>query len=359
MSATPSTPKVDNTLGALLLGGLFAMALWGVTCSQTYSYFMYPFRDPRHMKLMVVLLWLLDTLDSALNAHILYCYMVRNFWNQFAMYKPTWSVNIHVAMTTITNFIIRTMFMEKVYFLSDRNICLTAGLMAISITDLVVGLVVTVKAFGITSFLDIDDLSNLFYLMFALGIAGDLSLAVTLCLLFRRNRTGFQGTDSMISSLVLYAVNTGVIVVINASLGMIMYILMPNNLIFLAFYLLQSKLYLNAYLATLNGRVKLRSGKGGRVSIHLSQISNCQYAVESSSPTFEKESNGMSQVDIHEKPASIYIRQPHDNLVLSKSIHNPDTKGPLIAYYYEVMKWIDPGGRMLLVEPIRSWRLIA
>jgi len=34
----------------------------------------------------------LDTFDSALNIHILYYYMVSNYMNIFALFKPTWCV---------------------------------------------------------------------------------------------------------------------------------------------------------------------------------------------------------------------------------------------------------------------------
>lgn len=252
------------------------------------------FRDAWYMKLTIVFLCFLDTFDSALIVHVLYFYLVKNYSDPLAMNHTIWSIKLHVTITTISNFIIRAMFMEKVFLLSDRNIWLTAWLMATSLGDLVVGLVITVKVFGISSFTELNNMSNLVYLTFALSTWSDISLAAALSFFLRRSKTGFEGTDSMISMLMAYTVNTGVIVAIDGTLGMITYITMPNNFIFLAFYLLLSKLYLNAYLASLNARAKLRFRNEHITSIRRSQISHCQYAVEDASPAIDKESSKLS-----------------------------------------------------------------
>ncbi|KAF9465441.1 hypothetical protein BDZ94DRAFT_1253822 [Collybia nuda] len=269
----PALPAFDNTLGALLIGGLVAMALWGITCVQTFTFFTRKSRDRPWFKFMIASLWLLDTFDSVLNGHILYFYLVTNYLNPIAIITPVWSVVIHVAITSISNYIIRTMFALRFYKLSKGNVAVTAWIMAISTTDLVCGIVITAKAFGIVSYLDLDKLSSLMYLDFAAGTASDLSVALALSFLLVTSRTGFRRTDSLINVLMLYTVNTGFIVALDATLGMITYAVMPHNFIFLGFYLLLSKLYLNSYLAALNARDDLRERIDEPVSIHLSQIS--------------------------------------------------------------------------------------
>ncbi|KDR70204.1 hypothetical protein GALMADRAFT_255074 [Galerina marginata CBS 339.88] len=278
-------PRFDNTLGSLLVGGLLAMALWGVTCVQTYNYFTRTNKDRSFLKIMVGILWGLDTFDSALNGHILYFYMVSNYLNPLAIFKPVWSILIHVAVTSISNFMIRTMFTVRVFKLSRRNFLLTGWIMALSLSDLVVGITITIKAFKITSFPELSKIANLMYLTFAVGTGSDLCLALALSWLLYGSRTGFRRTDSLIKILMLYTVNTGMIVAIDASMGLILYAIMPNNFIFLGFYLLLSKLYVNAYLASLNARETLRDNKDDMLSIHLSDIPHSQrFDVESTLP---------------------------------------------------------------------------
>lgn len=315
-------PKFDNSLGALLIGGMLAMALWGVTCVQSYSYFTSPSKDRRFIKFMVAFLLILDTFDSALNTHVLYYYTVSNYDNPFALLVPVWSIIIHVTITSLSNFIIRTMFAFRVYWLSKGSIPLTGWIMTVSTTDLVVGIIITVKAFRIHSFPELKKISPLMYLTFAVGTSSDLSLALALCYLLNRSRTGFRKTDSLIKVLMFYTVNTGMIVALDASLGMIMYIVMPNNLIFLGFYLLMSKLYLNSYLAALNARGDLRDKRDDTsVSIHISQISKTRrFDMEDNLPSVNEKGSRTDNMAIS---IETLVDRKFDHVPLATSAGNP------------------------------------
>lgn len=301
-------PRFDNTLGALLIGGLVASALWGITCVQSYTFFTSNTKDSPLFKLLVFLLWALDTFDSCLHSHVLYYYMVSNYLNPQALLVPIWSVILHVAITLFSNFIIRSLFARRVYRLSHGNIPLTAWIIAVSMTDLVSGLVISVKTFSLSSYAALDTLANLMYLCFAAGTISDLSVAVSLCYLLHTSRTGFPKTDTIINLLMQYTVNTGLIVAIDAAAGMFCYIAMPHNLIFLGFYLLLNKLYLNSYLAALNAREAILEKIDEPVSIHLSDISRrftspqSQDTSSPSSQTFDKmnQLEGMKiSVEVH------------------------------------------------------------
>ncbi|TFK21386.1 hypothetical protein FA15DRAFT_645712 [Coprinopsis marcescibilis] len=300
MSGAFVIPKFDDTLGPLLLGGMFAMALWGITCVQTYTYFNRPRRDRPALRAIVAFLLMLDTFDTSLNLHLTYHYMVTNYFNARALFIPVWSVILHVAVTATSNFMIRTLFAQRIYHLSKGNKLITGWIMLISMTDLVTGIIITVKAFGLKTYLELDTLSNLMYLTFAAGTGSDLSVAIALCWLLRSSRTGFKQTDSMIKTLMMYTVNTGLIVAIDAALGMILYIVMPNNFIFLGFYLLLSKLYLNSYLATLNARQQLREKINEPVSIHLSEMtqSSRRYEPDPISPVLSEKTSQNSAAQL-------------------------------------------------------------
>ncbi|SJL12645.1 uncharacterized protein ARMOST_16074 [Armillaria ostoyae] len=143
--------------------------------------------------------------------------------------------------------------------------------------------------FGISSYLELDTLSSLLYLNFAAGTTSDVSVALALCYYLYTSRTGFQRTDSLITILMAYTVNTGLVVAVDAALGILTYAAMPHNLIFLGFYLLLSKrgcptiyglgrelitgtVYLNSYLASLNARQGLREMSNQPVSIQFTNF---------------------------------------------------------------------------------------
>jgi len=268
----------DNTIGALLIGGLVGGVLFGVTCMQSHVYFKrYGKEDRVALRMFVAALWLLDALDFALNSHTIYYYLVTNYTNPLTLGgKVPWSLSSHVLITSVVDFMIRGMFARKIFHLSHKNYLLTGGLLATSSLDLVVGTIITVKAFALSSIQNLAPLHNLFYVNFAAGTGSDIYVASVLCYYLAKSRTGFNTrTDSIITILMLYTINTGLLTAIDAAMGLITSLVMPNNFIFIAFYLQLSKLYTNAYLASLNSREGLRERQTephGFVSVHLSRI---------------------------------------------------------------------------------------
>ncbi|KAH7908193.1 hypothetical protein BJ138DRAFT_1158251 [Hygrophoropsis aurantiaca] len=229
--------------------------------------------------------------------------------NPMAIAAPVWYVLVHVAITSLTDVLIRLMFARRVWRLSQQNFILTGLTIGISLTDLICGLIITVKAFGLHSFTELSKISTLLYINFIAGFSGDFLVAVVLCWYLYRSRTGFQRTDTLVKTLVSYIITTGLLTAIDASLGMIFYIVMPNNFIFIAFYFNLAKMYINSYLALLNARERL--GECSAVSIHLSRISERPFGTEFSSTAHS------SSVCVPSDEVSVNMR---DSILLTKSL---------------------------------------
>ncbi|KAF7984184.1 hypothetical protein HWV62_16874 [Athelia sp. TMB] len=226
--------------------------------------------------MQVAALWILDTFDTALCCHILYHYLVSNFLNPAAMASPVWSI--------LTSF---------------------AELKA----------VITVRAFSLSSWTDLTAISHLFYLNFASGCAGDVYVALALSWYLWHSRTGFARTDGLVRTLMLYAINTGAMTAAGQ------YIIMPTNFIFVGFYLMLSKLYINSYLATLNAREALFE-QGGVVSIHMSQMA----------PHFRAYGSG-SGVDFDSQPSTVLNSTKRSNELEINVETVVDTKSdPFVNY---------------------------
>ncbi|KAF8194239.1 hypothetical protein BJ912DRAFT_959903 [Pholiota molesta] len=84
--------------------------------------------------------------------------------------------------------------------------------------------------------------------------AADIIIAVSLCYYLTKSRTGFARTDSLITTLIakvkIYSIIAFICVVTFAT--------MPTNYIWLGFFWLIGKCYVNSLLAALNGRDSLR-----------------------------------------------------------------------------------------------------
>jgi len=102
----------------------------------------------------------------------------------------------------------------------------------------------------------------------AFSVVSDVAISGALCWLLASKRTGFKDTNSLIDSLMIYAINRCLLTVGIAILEVICFVALPNSLAFIGVDLVTGKLYSNSLLATLNSRSSLqqRSLKGSRRS---------------------------------------------------------------------------------------------
>ncbi|KAI0343829.1 hypothetical protein BDW22DRAFT_1211507 [Trametopsis cervina] len=300
MSAPPLTPIAEmkaagidpgNTIGALLIGGLVSAILYGITSTQTVVYYQRAPNDWWLVKLTVPLLWCLDTLDMCLIFHILYWYLITNYGDPTSLSDPTWSIivrqdyvlmesptnhpasKLHVLVTSVTQTVVRGMFATRIWRLSNGSWLPVAIICAVSLTDLVTCLIITIKAFHIT-FAELKKLDALVYLEFAAGFLGDFLVAVTLCYILHKSRTGFGRTENIINWLMTYVINTGLFTALTSSVSLILFASKPNDFIYVAVYFQLSKLYVNAYVAMLNARDRMRERSSSPLNLSTFELSH-------------------------------------------------------------------------------------
>ncbi|KAK7680565.1 hypothetical protein QCA50_016347 [Cerrena zonata] len=194
--------------------------------------------------------------------------------------------------TPVSDATVRTFFIYRIWILSRKNKLLVYPLTFLALIVFGIGLGkaiflslsrhltarLSISGFGIkgVAYTNFHDFSRLAWLLyFGLGLLffvdGYVSLSLIILLYF--SRRGFSSrTDSIINILILYTINTGLLTSLSTLACLIMYAAMPTNYVFLALYFPLSKLYLNAFLATLNARDALRSAmtSGTPMSIPLS-----------------------------------------------------------------------------------------
>lgn len=252
----------DNTYGATFVGMAVSSTLFGIVCSQTFTYFRrYPLDRPFY-KILVALLWLVEGVDQAFIAHAAYYYTVSNWGNPVVLIAPpVWTLVVQVLLGAAAGAVVKTCFAMRVWRFSGGNRPVTGIILALAIAQLAAACVYTAKGLNLSSLLQIDSLKIIGSLSLALGVATDVITAASLCWFLQGLRTGYSKDDSLVNTLSLYAVNTGVLTSAVSLSTMILYNIMPDNFIFMALYFVLSKLYVNSFLATLNTRRVLR-GRG-------------------------------------------------------------------------------------------------
>lgn len=262
----------DNTLGALLIGEILAAVLFGAATVQISIYCRRCERDGRVMRCAIALLWILDLVHLGFTSHSMYDYMVTNYMNPEVLLYCPWSFAANMVVGNISQVIVTGIFAYRIWKLSGKvwpllfmippTLCNSAG--AIAVTAL------------LHKFPLYEDFrrrySWIWCATFIAWTVCDCIIAVSLCTILARRRTGFQRTDSLIRTLILYTISTGALTSSIAITSAITYAVMPHNFIFIAISTILPKLHINSVFALLNSRDAMRKRISAPISIHISKL---------------------------------------------------------------------------------------
>ncbi|THV02020.1 hypothetical protein K435DRAFT_792825 [Dendrothele bispora CBS 962.96] len=240
-------PSADSTLGAVLIGGLISTALWGITCLQTYDFFMEKSKDRKNFKLLLevdhgtnVDLRILDTIGAAMICHIVYNFTVSNHLSPTAAAYVTWTFWVH-TLSSLFSTSLRGCIKS-----GDQKPVHSQNLLYESFQNTINNLDYDYLSFIICfccqrsdrvhypTWMDLNkNLFNIAALVFIAGAVSDTSVAIILSILLYKSKTKFSRTNSLLKTLILYTVNTSFVVVMDDIIIVITGFLMPNNLVFL------------------------------------------------------------------------------------------------------------------------------
>ncbi|KAF5390074.1 hypothetical protein D9757_003750 [Collybiopsis confluens] len=263
VSVSPEV-TIDNTLGALFVGFTGACCVYGVLLSQVYTYFVnYPMDRPVY-KFIVLLVLALETADQAFIGHIYYHYGVTNFSNPFALIEgtQTWSLILQQLLGGIVGAIVKIAFALRVWRFSERNLWITGLILCLSLSGLGLAVAFTVKSFMLPNVFAVVQLRVLGTISLSVSMMTDIITALALCFFLSKLRTGYRQRFDQVLFPQVYNMrsNFGDTSVISVT-TVILYNIMPSNLIFIGVYFILSKLYAISFLATLNTRRVIR-GRG-------------------------------------------------------------------------------------------------
>ncbi|KAK7448466.1 hypothetical protein VKT23_013728 [Stygiomarasmius scandens] len=157
--------------------------------------------------------------------------------------------------------IVSVMHSEFGGVLSNRNYFITTVLVGLSLGHLATSIVFTVQAFHLPTVPAVANLRVMGTIALGLGAATDILTALSLCYFLSKLRTGHKSSDTLVDSLMRYAVSTGVVTSAVSLTVLILFNVQPHNLIFIGIFFVLSKFYAISFMATLNTRRSVR-GRG-------------------------------------------------------------------------------------------------
>ncbi|KAG2138649.1 uncharacterized protein EDB93DRAFT_721103 [Suillus bovinus] len=263
MSDQFDPPSFDNTLGALLVGFAVSATAFGMLTIQLFTYYRRFPQDKVAYKTLAALIWLLSFVDQAFVGYAVYFYTITNYLNPLPLTteKPQWTLILQMTLGAIVGGIVKSCFTLRVWRFSYRNWWLTGTLFLMVFAQLGTATVFTVESFHLSSFSRMSTVKPLGTFSLAIGVATDMIIAAALCFYLQKMRSSHPTADSMVNTLIVYAVNTGLLTSTISLSTLILFNTMPTNFIFICMYFVLSKLYAISFLAALNTR-KIIRGRG-------------------------------------------------------------------------------------------------
>ncbi|PIL32179.1 hypothetical protein GSI_05424 [Ganoderma sinense ZZ0214-1] len=180
-----------------------------------------------------------------------YYHLVANYFNPATLADDILSLRLLGPTSAITILACQGFYARRVFLVDRRHRFIVIGAIVLLAVETGFAILVSVEAFRGSQWT-----VSVYY---GLDMTIDFTLAGTLVAFLLRNRTGAERTDSMIQTLVVYTINTGLVTSIVGMVAFVFALIKPGNLVYFAMGIIVTKLYANSVLALLNTRRYLSS----------------------------------------------------------------------------------------------------
>ncbi|KAJ7142626.1 hypothetical protein C8R44DRAFT_760895 [Mycena epipterygia] len=249
---------MDFTYGAMFIGVLFATFFQGVLTVQAYIYYESFPDDPRRLKFLVAVVWILDVIHLVLICQACYHYLITSWGNDAALLVATTAFDLHLIFVALPTLVCQAFFIHRIWTFSKRNWLLTSVLSGACLSSFGLQFAITARILGVPSVSDFSHQTAETVTAFALNSAVDVCIALVLVFYLQQQETHFDRTNFVVGRIIRYTVATGLATSMLAIASMVACLASPRTFVFIAIYFSLGRLYTNALLATLNSRRSLR-----------------------------------------------------------------------------------------------------
>ncbi|KAH6904678.1 hypothetical protein BKA70DRAFT_1296083 [Coprinopsis sp. MPI-PUGE-AT-0042] len=303
--------SLQGSVGALEIGSLFSVFLFGIETLQTHLYFQ-TFRDDKlRLKSLVTGLWFLELTHTFCVAAEVYKVTVI-FYGQPAKIFPFPFLGASTLLGGLIAFIVHSFFCFRCYRVLPKYWNLIGVFcFLVAFCRFIGSAVLGVQA---AQAMDLAVYRRDWgWLITALLVAGafiDITIAVSMMyyLVHKREKV-FARAAQMIDKIVQYTICTGLLTSMGAVSMVIVYYSLPHTLEWLAVYTCLAKLYSNSLLAALNSRTTLRQGlSNGSSSVDPSQMRSSRRPQDPNSMVIAVEMKSTVHT-VHDDPP--YMNKPY------------------------------------------------
>ncbi|KAI0636116.1 hypothetical protein C8Q77DRAFT_618313 [Trametes polyzona] len=254
-ASIPSTPRVvlGPAHSVLLICTFVTLILYGVALYQAHEFYYVQSEGPNQhiFNYYVAGLVILDAVHTILAIHTNYRNLVTNYLFPDRLNDPIWSLNLQPLVTGLVIVACQVFFARRVYLVDKMYRPLVKYTGGMFVVELACAVAFTIIAFRTSTVHQLNDYSWLQSGGYGVVISADAIMTTVLVVALHRGRSEFykSGTNSLLDILTRYAIYTGLLTAILATICFISALILPNNLLFGAFDLICVKVYINSVLA--------------------------------------------------------------------------------------------------------------
>ncbi|KAH9895565.1 hypothetical protein C8Q73DRAFT_789362 [Cubamyces lactineus] len=279
------TPSLNSTFGAAFLGVIVGCIMYGVILYQAFVYHHTFPADSPSLKRLVLAVLFAETAHTVLWVFVRYAmnhrcvyqrraelearsyeYFVVNFLDPASLHENNWYANLTIPVGQVTGLTHVIFYARQVFLAMPHHRWVVALASAIMMGAFAFSIVVTVKGFHANTLLELSQFnvrnnsslsSWIICCAYGFTVLAELLLSSALIVWLRRQKSVFKQTNSAISRVVTYTLNTGLVNIVVGLLVFVFALVYPHDLIYTGLSIVGIKLCSIAVLAMLNSRTEL------------------------------------------------------------------------------------------------------
>ncbi|KAJ7084537.1 hypothetical protein B0H15DRAFT_951422 [Mycena belliarum] len=260
-----------HTFGIWLIAQFFQAILFGMGLLQVYLYFLWYNKDSWGIKSVVILMTVLESVQTGTYFSATYKLLIDDFGNFEALSLFPWQALAQLEALYMATWVAETYFAYCIYLLHKRRPLLPCIIAFLALIGFGGGTAQVVLGHNIKKFAELPTTSAASNTQAALALTCDVLITIGLCWRLNSSRTGIQSTNQLLNFLIMTAINRGLFTMITALLNLVLFLTQPGTFYFMLSLLLSGKFYMNSMLAMLNTRQhahsigKFAASHGGEV----------------------------------------------------------------------------------------------
>ncbi|KDR66244.1 hypothetical protein GALMADRAFT_1160882 [Galerina marginata CBS 339.88] len=249
---------IQRIYGPMLIGVFCSSILYGVLVVQVYNYWLTYKKDLRIIRYLILYLFLVETIHTAIAMYMMYQPLIINFgsglvFRDFPTALPAEPILTILISTPIQVFIAWRIWRIQNSFWIPAFVCVLAAVSAAG--GIWTGIVVVV----IGVFAGTPQAYPAVYLWLVSAATADIMITGSLAVILLRRKTGLP-SDAVISRIVLFTIQTGLLTSISAVVDVVLLLVVPHTTVNFLVDVTLAKIYAISLISTLNARESLNKG---------------------------------------------------------------------------------------------------